>query len=280
MQVGAKLDREEHKHREHRDDEPQTETAERVVRLLLLSLPADADCRKFDLEHRCKPSFQFLRDLPRGQGRSRVDVGRQRDRPLLCQSVDLRIAAGHLRIGQFPQRAGDAIGAIHPHIIERGEAAPLFAGISDHQFHLVTAPLQPHHLFAIEARPDRRSDVGQRHSQRLGLRLDFHLVFPLAWPGIVVDINDTRILGQPPLHPLDGGLQLPHRIGVRRRKQFEFDRLAGRSDIFRGKNHAVRPGHRAGRLAPLAQKLVAGDAAVDGVFEFHAHRPHVAAAEF
>ena len=210
LQVGAEFDCEQHEHREHRDHEAQPEAAKRFVGLLLLTLPANADRGKLVLEHRREPAFQFLRDLAGGEGRVGVDISRDRDRPLLSEPVDLRIATGHVRVGQFAERTGDAVGTLHTHVGECCEAPPLFAWVGHHQFHLVPAPLQPHHLFSVEARPDRRGHVRQRHSQRLGLRLHLHLVFPLARPGIVIDVNHARILGQPAFHPLDGGLQLPH----------------------------------------------------------------------
>ena len=197
---------------------------------------------------------------------------------LLSQPVDLGIPTGHVHVGQFTERPLHTVGARHPDFIERGEAASLVPRIADHQLHLVSSPLEPHHLLAVIARPDRGGEIGQRHPHRLGPRLDLELVFPLARPRVVVDVDHPGILLEPLLASLDGCLKLPDSIIAGLREQLELDRLATRADILRAVDERLDSSEFARCPPPFADELFAGDIAEFPLDQFDGHRSHVAAA--
>ena len=142
----------------------------------------------------------------------------------------------------------------------------------------MTAPLQPHHLLAVVARPDRGGEFRQRHPHRLGPWLDLELVFPLAGPRVVVDVDHPGILREPLLAPLDRGLQLPHGVRSRLSEQLELDRLATRAEVLGAVDERFGPSEFARCLPPFADELFAGDIAEFAFDQFNRDRPHVAAA--
>ena len=140
------------------------------------------------------------------------------------------------------------------------------------------APLQSHHLLAVITRPDRGGEVSQRDAHRLGPRLDLELVFPLARPRVVVDVDHPGVLLEPFLAPLDRSLQLLHGVGSGLREQLELDRLAPRADVFSAKDQRLRTGEIPCLPAPFADELLACDIAEFALHQFDRDRPHMAAA--
>ena len=279
LKIRLELHREQHKHRERSNDEAHAEAPQRLARLLPLPLPADPNQWIVLDEIGHQPLLHVGGHHLTCEGTlCDVDVSRYGDRPLLPQPVDLGIPAGHVHVGQFTERPLHTVGARHPDFIERGEAAALVPRIADHQLHLVPSPLEPHHLLAVIARPDRGGEIGQRHPHRLGPWLDLELVFPLAGPRVVVDVDHPGILREPLLAPLDRGLQLLHGVWSGLREQLELDRLATRAEALGAVDERFGPGEFARCLPPFADELFAGDIAEFAFNQFNRDRPHVAAA--
>ena len=162
LKVALELHRQEHEHREQGHRKTDAETAKRLICLLPLPLPADANQGKIGDQAGQEPLLHVGRDLAAGErADGHVDVGHHRNGTLLVEPIDLGIPSVNGDVGEFTQRPLDPIGPGDPDVVERGEAPPLVLRIADHELHLVPAPLEPHHLLAVVARADCAGEIGE-----------------------------------------------------------------------------------------------------------------------
>ena len=140
----------------------------------------------------------------------------------------------------------------------------------------MTTSLKSHYFFAVIAGPDSASQICKRHAHRFSFWFHTDLILPFTRPGIIVDVDNARILNKPLLAPLNGLLQLTNRLRVTPRQEFKLNGLPTRSNIFRSINKAFHAGKATRCQSPITYKLLACDISTFTINKLNCYSPYMA----